>query len=571
MPHSGCEPAKRKLDLEDPLYLPEFRTPKGKGCAAAGPEPQDESTDGVLDLNWATEVLEVQKRRIYDITNVLEGVQLIRKKSKNNIQWMAQRAAPERARCLRKELEHLERAEKSLDDLVQSSTSQLRDLTENQDSQRYPSSRAATQPQGVDIRSIASLQDQTVIAVKAPAETKLEVPETSGDTLQIYLKSKNGPIEVYLCPEEGQEDGSPVKGTTPKKEAPLPVTENPQYTVKQEPLEAEISKPAGTEPAVDSSRPMLDVERILGLPPSLLLITEDQLPGSAFAPEATAHFAPEAAAPFVSFSPPLDHDDYLWSLEDGEGERERSHCGMLGQLPRRLLFPGKTRRRNVFVHVPGNATWALVGQTGILPSLALAEVRLVRAVILLRLVVHICGTQLALPCQGPGAGPDAVLTTHSSGLSGRNSAVIIADAHLDVMLTDARAAPGREHGLQPQTTPLPAPDWSAVNYVCRWGRRSVGLRGRGGVHLLYTPGQNFLLHAGKPPPPSISSAVSRVTKHSMLPLATGYPPYPFLTGRTDCAFASSAVVQRFLPQPASSRTAPTPQPPAQCFFRLTLG
>lgn len=47
-----------------------------------------ESADGVLDLNWATEVLEVQKRRIYDITNVLEGVQLIRKKSKNNIQWL---------------------------------------------------------------------------------------------------------------------------------------------------------------------------------------------------------------------------------------------------------------------------------------------------------------------------------------------------------------------------------------------------------------------------------------------------------------------------------------------------
>uniref|UniRef100_A0A3B4DM94 E2F/DP family winged-helix DNA-binding domain-containing protein n=1 Tax=Pygocentrus nattereri TaxID=42514 RepID=A0A3B4DM94_PYGNA len=36
-----------------------------------------ESADGVLDLNWATEVLEVQKRRIYDITNVLEGVKLI--------------------------------------------------------------------------------------------------------------------------------------------------------------------------------------------------------------------------------------------------------------------------------------------------------------------------------------------------------------------------------------------------------------------------------------------------------------------------------------------------------------
>jgi hypothetical protein len=29
----------------------------------------------------------VKKRRIYDITNVLEGIGLIEKKSKNNIQW----------------------------------------------------------------------------------------------------------------------------------------------------------------------------------------------------------------------------------------------------------------------------------------------------------------------------------------------------------------------------------------------------------------------------------------------------------------------------------------------------
>ena len=41
----------------------------------------------VVDLNRASQQLEVQKRRIYDITNVLEGINLIQKKSKNNIQW----------------------------------------------------------------------------------------------------------------------------------------------------------------------------------------------------------------------------------------------------------------------------------------------------------------------------------------------------------------------------------------------------------------------------------------------------------------------------------------------------
>jgi transcription factor E2F3 len=42
---------------------------------------------GCLDLNTAATKLGVQKRRIYDITNVLEGIGLIEKKSKNNIQW----------------------------------------------------------------------------------------------------------------------------------------------------------------------------------------------------------------------------------------------------------------------------------------------------------------------------------------------------------------------------------------------------------------------------------------------------------------------------------------------------
>ena len=47
----------------------------------------EQSMTGTVDLNVAAESLGVQKRRIYDITNVLEGIGLIEKKSKNHIQW----------------------------------------------------------------------------------------------------------------------------------------------------------------------------------------------------------------------------------------------------------------------------------------------------------------------------------------------------------------------------------------------------------------------------------------------------------------------------------------------------
>ncbi|XP_072546722.1 transcription factor E2F2 [Salminus brasiliensis] len=349
-------PAKRRLDLEDPLYLQGFRTPKSKSNIARLASPKtpkspgertrydtslglltkkfvgllSESADGVLDLNWATEVLEVQKRRIYDITNVLEGVKLIRKKSKNNIQWLVSgvfegsAGGSEQTSALRRELAELERKERVLDELIQSSNNQLRELTENKDNQRF--GYVTYQ----DIRCISSLQDQTVIAVKAPSGTKLELPEaTEQGTMQIYLKSRNGAIEVYLCPEEGLEEVSPVKATRRDfSNGVLHTTQtnilHPPCTPKQQQCpEAAPSKP---QPLMDSSTQgttLLDVEGILGLPPSLLQITEDQLPGTAFAPDPS----------FVSFSPPLDHhDDYLWGLEDGEGVSDFFDTYDLGDL-----------------------------------------------------------------------------------------------------------------------------------------------------------------------------------------------------------------------------------------------
>ncbi|KAG8014281.1 Transcription factor E2F5 [Nibea albiflora] len=81
-----------------------------------------EAKDGVLDLKVAADSLAVkQKRRIYDITNVLEGVGLIEKKNKNIIQWRGENSGSqtqeviEQVKVLKAQIAELEAQEKELD------------------------------------------------------------------------------------------------------------------------------------------------------------------------------------------------------------------------------------------------------------------------------------------------------------------------------------------------------------------------------------------------------------------------------------------------------------------------
>ncbi|NWV13580.1 E2F2 factor, partial [Ptilonorhynchus violaceus] len=364
--------AKRKLNLEGP----EFRTPKGKGWTLAQvPSPRtpkspgektrydtslglltkkfihllNESPDGVVDLNRAAEVLEVQKRRIYDITNVLEGIQLIRKKSKNHIQWMGtgifeDAAMMAKQQVLWGELAELARTERTLDQLMQDCALKIRQLADNETNQRYPSFSYTSSLSTLayvtyqDLRAINSFQEQTVIAVKAPSETQLEVPDFSEDNFQLHLKSTNGPIEVYLCPEEITEE-SPTKdhpvpsAATSPQDHPVPLcppktspsATQPPHTTSQSwgGTGTPLSPPSLHLPILGGPNSLLEVEPgLLGSPIHLLQQTEDQLPCT------PSHLD---LGPFVTFSPPLEQDDYLWGLE-GKGVTDLFEAYDLGDL-----------------------------------------------------------------------------------------------------------------------------------------------------------------------------------------------------------------------------------------------
>jgi len=158
---------------------------------------------GTVDLNKASEGLGVQKRRIYDITNVLEGIGLVEKKSKNTVHWCGAKNHDLTAEHadLHTDLADLEAKENELDTLISQAELQLKYLN-NDKRHAYLSY--------LDLRSVPNFRNQTILAIKAPSEFQLQVPDPS-EGIRIHMKSEQDEIEVYICPEErrsGEDSGA---------------------------------------------------------------------------------------------------------------------------------------------------------------------------------------------------------------------------------------------------------------------------------------------------------------------------------------------------------------------------
>ncbi|CAG5036375.1 unnamed protein product [Parnassius apollo] len=171
------------------------------------------SPNGVLDLNIAAEQLSVQKRRIYDITNVLEGIGILEKRSKNNIQWKCGAGGcggageEARARRLRREVRALSVREARAARAVAVAEHALATLSADHGALAYITY--------ADLRSIDDFRNQTVIPIKAPPDTRLSVPHPDEKGYMIHLKSMSGEIEVYLCPKERPSSPPPSAGLLP--------------------------------------------------------------------------------------------------------------------------------------------------------------------------------------------------------------------------------------------------------------------------------------------------------------------------------------------------------------------
>ncbi|GMJ10671.1 E2F transcription factor 1 [Hibiscus trionum] len=192
-----------------------------------------QAEDGILDLNKAADTLEVQKRRIYDITNVLEGVGLIEKKIKNRIQWKGLDVSrpgevDENVATLQAEIENLCFEEHRLDEQIREMQERLRNLNDNENNQKW---LFVTEE---DIKSLPCFQNETLIAIKAPHGTTLEVPDPDEAVdypqrrYRIVLRSSMGPIDVYLVSQFEE-----IQGVDPPPNFPSTsgLNENPGTTM----------------------------------------------------------------------------------------------------------------------------------------------------------------------------------------------------------------------------------------------------------------------------------------------------------------------------------------------------
>ncbi|XP_035656200.1 transcription factor E2F5 isoform X2 [Oncorhynchus keta] len=165
-----------------------------------------EAKDGVLDLKVAADSLAVrQKRRIYDITNVLEGVGLIEKKTKNIIQWRGENLGCQTAEVLEQvevltaQLCELEEQEKELDSQKAWLEQSIKHMNDDRIASRY---MYVTHEDICD-----AFSGDTLLAVVAPSGTQLEVPvpetgQRGQKRYQVNLRSTSAPIQVMLINKE---------------------------------------------------------------------------------------------------------------------------------------------------------------------------------------------------------------------------------------------------------------------------------------------------------------------------------------------------------------------------------
>lgn len=300
-----------------------------------------EAKDGVLDLKVAADTLAVrQKRRIYDITNVLEGIGLIEKKSKNSIQWKGAgpgcntREISDKLVHLKGELETLEDKERELDEQRLWVQQSLKNVSED------PENEQLAYATYEDV--CHSFRGDTLLVVQAPSGTQLEVPIPEANmkqprNFQIHLKSEKGPIHVLLVNKDAAAD-SPV--VTPVPPPANDINSNNHQAVNDGDESMETSENSKQLDEINSKDVAVTTEVLESSRANELkevandIIFGNSLKEGNIAEEVMEELmSAEVYAPLLSLSPPPGEHDYYFNLDDSEGVCDLFDIPIASPLP----------------------------------------------------------------------------------------------------------------------------------------------------------------------------------------------------------------------------------------------
>lgn len=171
------------------------------------------SSGGLVDLNKASESLSVPKRRLYDITNVLEGIGLVEKDCKNNIRWLGY---PETAS------EEEEETKEQVDDLQEQDTTLTQQITALEENIR-------SFVEGVSVRLFVTSDDlltlpgvtqSVTFGISTPAGTTLEVAQPKCAHPDAHYKldvaSPTAVLDVWLVNNPSTAPSTPETDAEPQ-------------------------------------------------------------------------------------------------------------------------------------------------------------------------------------------------------------------------------------------------------------------------------------------------------------------------------------------------------------------
>ena len=174
-----------------------------------------------ININEIVKKLKVKKRRIYDITNVLEGIGYIKKLGKNQIKWIKTDFLKENTISNNEDSNkinyflELQKENEKLDLFLNEINLEFEKLSEKQETKQY------SYVTYDDLKNLAENNNNKMIAIKAPLDTSIEIIDSKNikdikeninnifnddkeilDDLQkenqIFMESKTGEISVYV-------------------------------------------------------------------------------------------------------------------------------------------------------------------------------------------------------------------------------------------------------------------------------------------------------------------------------------------------------------------------------------